>query len=106
MKRAVIAAALLLAPFAASAEEGDIPWYAANPAARHAKLAWCRQDAMRQDTRECRNANAAGAVEMITPGDPWARLRAYEPLPRPAPQPVPEPPTPVSPSGRGPVRGT
>ena len=104
MRRAV-ALALALAPGAALAEPGDVPWYVQNPAERRAKLEWCAADAARQDTRECMNARAAGAVELMSP-DPWARLRAFEGPSRPATPPPPPPaPKPSGPAVKGPARG-
>ena len=105
MTRPAVALALVLAPCAALAETGDIPWFVQNPTERRAMLDWCAADAVRQGTRECRNARAAGAVELMTP-DPWARLRAFEGPSRPATPPPPPPtPKPSGPAGKAPARG-
>jgi hypothetical protein len=98
MTRPAFAAALVLAPCAALAEPGDVPWYVQNHAERRAKLEWCVQDAARQSTRECRNARAAGAVELMTPGHKWSR----PPQSRQPPRPVA--PKPAAPVGKGPLR--
>ena len=100
MTRPAIALALVLAPCAALAETGDIPWFVQNPVERRATLDWCAADAVRQGTRECRNARAAGAVELMTPNHKWNR--AAPPVPRPEPRPV----APAAPAGKVPPRAT
>lgn len=101
MTRRALALALAMAPSVAAAQARDVPWYVQNHAARRATLEWCAADAERQDTRECRNARAAGAVDLMTPGHKWNRAAPVAPPPRPQPRPVA--PKRDSP-GRGPVR--
>lgn len=95
MTRAAVLAALALAPSWAAAGERDVAFFLANPAERRAMAAWCAASAPRQDTAECRNAKAAGAAEIVTPGHRWSRGRALAPRPpAPAPRAI----------GRGPLR--
>lgn len=100
---AVVAFALALAPPLAAAQARDIPWWARNHAERRAMLEWCAVDAARRATNDCRNARAAGAVELMTPNHPWRRA-APPPSPRPQPRPAPAAPKPSAPAGRGPMR--
>ena len=92
-----LVAAVAAAP--ASAEPGDVRWYAERHAERRAKLQWCYGDATRRATRECENAEAASAVEHMSPNHPWLRGQTVFPdssAPRRAPPaeavPVPMPP--------------
>lgn len=97
MTRAALGLALALAPSLAAAQSSrDVPYFLRNPAERRAVQQWCAADAGRQDTAECRNAKAAGAAEIVTPGHKWSRGPAAA---RPARRPAP-----VLPAGKGPPR--
>jgi hypothetical protein len=81
---AAVAAALLAwgAP-PAGAEPYDIPWFLAHPEERRAWLRRCHEDVALAQTRECQNAERAGAgAELGRPAQRDAR-------PRPALPPVP-----------------
>ncbi len=79
--RATLAAALLLvpllgAPAPAAAEPYDIPWFLAHPEERRAWLQRCHTDVALAQTRECQNAERAGAgAELGRSGRPGAGVR-------------------------------
>ena len=63
---AALAVVLAVLPTAGRAD-GDVSYYLANPAERRAMVRRCQNDAALSVTRECQNANAASAVELIRP---------------------------------------
>lgn len=104
MRRVALALALAALPAGVRAE-GDVAYYLANPAERRATVRRCQNDAALMATRECQNANAAGAVEMIRPLPrnlllPEWRMPGEAPV---SPDPAGPPPNPAR---RGPPRAT
>jgi hypothetical protein len=104
--RSALAAALLAAPFLgepvpAAAEPYDIPWFMAHPEERRALLRRCHADVALAQTRECQNAERAGAgaelgrpvrpgsngrpalppVQVLPEFQPWPRTRSADRAP-------------------------
>jgi hypothetical protein len=67
--------------------EGDIPWFVERPAARAEVLRRCHADHALAATRECRNAESAGAATL---GRPFPKEGLDMPWLKQAPQPVPQ----------------
>ena len=77
--RAAAALALTLAG-PAIAETYDVPWFKAHPEERRVLLRRCHADVALAQTRECQNAELAGALgrrlppASAMPRDPWERF--------------------------------
>jgi|SRR3954464_15717032 hypothetical protein len=67
--------------------DSDIPYFKANPAARAETLRRCHADYALADTRECRNAEAAGTMSLGKPmPPPGPETPLLNPVPKHAPQ--------------------